>query len=150
PGQACWFYKTFMSTATIPDRKFIATPLFARLNSCLARVRSMPLADLRASNEKRAALHRRSTIVADIVASAGATLGISAERKPSPQRPAFIDTIAAVVIATLALAVFLCLAAISPVVWTFAGDAAWQLRGELSQCSSIEESCSRVACYHEI
>jgi hypothetical protein len=110
----------------------------------------MPLVDLRESSEKQSALRRRSTIVQNIVAAAGATLGISAERKPSPDKPAIVDTIAAVVIATLALAVLLCVAALSPVVWTFAGDAASQLRGELSQCSSIEESRSRVTCYDEI
>jgi hypothetical protein len=94
--------------------------------------------------------HRRSAIVDEIVASTGATLGFSGGRKPSPHRPAIVDTIAAVIIATLALAVFLCLAAISPVVWTFASDTASHLRSELGQCLSTDDGGARLACYDEI
>ena len=93
---------------------------------------------------------RRSAIVDEIVATTGATLGFSGARKPSPHRPAIVDTIAAVLIATLALAVFLCLAAISPVVWTFASDTASHLRTELSQCLSVEDGRTRLACYDQI
>jgi hypothetical protein len=97
-----------------------------------------------------AEVSRRSSIVGEIVATTGATLGLPRARKPSPHRPAIVDTIAAVLIATLALAVFLCLAAISPVVWTFASDAASHLRSELWQCLEIEDSAKRLACYDEI
>jgi hypothetical protein len=93
---------------------------------------------------------RRSSIVDEIVVTTGATLGLPRARKPSPDRPAIVDTIAAVIIATLALAVFLCLAAISPVVWTFASDTASHLRSELWQCLEIEDSGKRLACYDEI
>jgi|GEM_PF-2884208 len=98
----------------------------------------------------RAGSDRRSAIVEEIIVTTGATLGFAGAREPSLHRPAIVDTIAAVVIATLALAVFLCLAAISPVVWTFASDTASHLRGELSQCLSVEDGGTRLACYDEI
>ena len=106
--------------------------------------------DFPETHHERARSDRRSAIVEEIIVTTGATLGFSGERKPSPRRPAIVDTIAAVVIATLALAVFLCLAAISPVVWTFASDTASHLRSELSQCLSVEDGGTRLACYDEI
>jgi hypothetical protein len=101
-------------------------------------------------HHERAGSDRRSAIVEEIVVTTGATLGFAGARKPSSHRPAIVDTIAAVVIATLALAVFLCLAAISPVVWTFASDTASHLRSELSQCLSVDDASRRLACYDEI
>jgi hypothetical protein len=106
--------------------------------------------DFPESRRERTRLDRRSAIVEEIIVTTGATLGFSGARKPSPRRPAIVDTIAAVLIATLALAVFLCLAAISPVVWTFASDTASHLRTELSQCLSVEDGRTRLACYDEI
>jgi hypothetical protein len=106
--------------------------------------------DFSESHDERTRSDRRSAIVDEIIATTGATLGVSGARKPSPHRPAIVDTIAAVVIATLALAVFLCLAAISPVVWTFASDTASHLRSQLSQCLLVEDGGARLACYDEI
>ncbi len=102
------------------------------------------------SHDERKASHRQSGIVDEIVAATRETLGFPGARKPSPHRPAIIDTTAAVIIATLALAVFLCLAAISPVIWTFASDTASHLRSDLWQCLSVEDGASRLACYDEI
>ena len=96
------------------------------------------------------ASHPRASIVEEIFATARATVGFSGVRRPSANRPAIVDTVAAVIIATLALAVFLCLAAISPVVWTFASDTASHMRRELSQCLSVEDGAARLACYDEI
>jgi len=110
----------------------------------------MTNADFSETDEARAAVERRSAIVDEIIVATGATLGFSGLRQPSPHRPAIIDTVAAVIIATLALAVLLCLAAISPVVWTFASDTASHLRSELSQCLSVEDGAARLACYDEI
>lgn len=101
-------------------------------------------------HHEQARSDRRSAIVEEIIVTTGATLGVAGAREPSPHRPAIVDTVAAVVIATLALAVFLCLAAISPVVWTFASDTASHLRSELSQCLSVEDASRRLACYDEI
>ena len=106
--------------------------------------------DVSESHRERTGLDRRSAIVEEIIVTTGATLGFAGARKPSPRRPAIVDTIAAVLIATLALAVFLCLAAISPVVWTFASDTASHLRTELSQCLSVEDGRTRLACYDQI
>ena len=106
--------------------------------------------DFPESHRERTGLDRRSAIVEEIIVTTGATLGFAGARKPSPRRPAIVDTIAAVLIATLALAVFLCLAAISPVVWTFASDTASHLRTELSQCLSVEDGRTRLACYDQI
>jgi hypothetical protein len=106
--------------------------------------------DFSESHHERTRSDRRSAIVDEIIATTGATLGFSSARKPSPRRPAIVDTITALIIATLALAVFLCLAAISPVVWTFASDTASHLRSELSQCLSVEHGGARLACYDEI
>jgi hypothetical protein len=110
----------------------------------------MSAAHFAKSHIERKASHRRSAIVDEIIATTGATLGVSGARTPSPHRPAIVDTIAAVIIATLALAVFLCLAALSPVVWTFASDTASHLRSKLSHCLEIEDSGRRLACYDEI
>ena len=110
----------------------------------------MSATDFLESHREGTGLDRRSAIVDEIVAATGATLGFAGARKPSPRRPAIVDTIAAVLIATLALAVFLCLAAISPVVWTFASDTASHLRSELSQCLSVDHGVARLACYDEI
>jgi hypothetical protein len=101
-------------------------------------------------HRERAGSDRRSAIVEEIIVTTGATLGLAGAREPSPHRPAIVDTTAAVLIATLALAVFLCLAAISPVVWTFASDTASHLRSELWQCLSVEDGSTRLACYDEI
>jgi hypothetical protein len=106
--------------------------------------------DFPESHSERAASDRRSAIIEEIIVTTGATLGLAGAREPSPHRPAIVDTVAAVVIVTLALAVFLCLAAISPVVWTFASDTASHLRSELSQCLSVDDSSTRLACYDEI
>jgi len=106
--------------------------------------------DFSESHRERTESDRRSAIVEEIVAATGATLGFAGAREPSPRRPAIVDTIAAVIIAALALAVLLCLAAISPVVWTFASDTASHLRSELSQCLSVEDGSTRLACYDEI
>lgn len=92
----------------------------------------------------------RGRILYQIVSAAGAMLGYSDTPTSSRPRPAIFDTVAAVVIATLALAVFLCVAAVSPIVWTFASDAASQLRGDLSQCLSVEDGVRRLACYDQI
>jgi hypothetical protein len=91
----------------------------------------------------------RGRILHQIVSATGAMLGFSDARKSSRGRPA-IDILAAVVIATLALAVFLCVAALSPIAWTFASDAASQLRGDLSQCLSVQDGGKRLACYDQI
>ena len=110
----------------------------------------MSATDFPKSHHERTGSDRRSAIVEEIIVTTGATLGFAGARKPSPRRPAIVDTIAAVLIATLALAVFLCLAAISPVVWTFASDTASHLRTELSQCLSVEDGRTRLACYDQI
>jgi hypothetical protein len=106
--------------------------------------------DFPESHRERAGSDRHSAIVDEIIVTAGATLGFSGAREPSPHRPAIVDTIAAVVIATLAVVVFVCVAALSPIIWTFASDAASHLRAELSQCLSVEDGSRRLACYDEI
>jgi hypothetical protein len=107
----------------------------------------VPQAHFSGSGNERGALHRHCD---NIVAAIGAILGFSGGREPSSRRSAIVDITAAVVIATLALAVFLSVAAISPVVWTVANDTASQLRSELWRCLSAEGSISRLACYDEI
>lgn len=102
---------------------------------------------LQAHDDKRTALNRYRD---NIVAAIGAILGFPGARTPSSRCSAVVDTTAAVVIATLALAVFLCLAAISPVLWTVASDTASQLGSDLWQCLSAEEGGSRLACYDDI
>src|SRR5205814_8773440 len=67
-----------------------------------------------------------------------------------PRRSAFVENVVALIVLTLALAVFICLAAIAPVVWTFASDAASQTRTGLFRGSSIEDAAARLACYDEI
>jgi hypothetical protein len=111
----------------------------------------MIAADFPQSDDKRTPSHGRLSIIVDeIIAATGATLGVADERANSPHRPPIVDTIATVIIATLAVAVLLCLAAISPVIWTFASDTASHLRSELWQCLSVEDNTARLACYDEI
>ena len=101
------------------------------------------------SHDERTVLHR-SAIVDAIIAGTGAKPDFCGGRNAAPQRPAIVDPIVAAIIATLALAVFLCLAAISPVVWTFASDTASHVRSELAECLSVEDGGARLVCYDEI
>jgi hypothetical protein len=147
-----------MKPAAISDRKFIAPALSTVATAgCLRSIMSafhFPDSDEEltylSDSGQGAQSDRRSRIVDEIVAATAATPGFAGKQKPLPRRPAIVDPIAGVIIATLALAVLLCLAAISPAVWRFASDAASQLRGELSQCLSIDDGGSRLACYDEI
>src|ERR1700757_3675048 len=77
---------------------------------------------------------QRLSAVDELIATTRERLGVPGSRKPSPYRPAAVDTIAAVIIAILAVTVLLCLSAIAPVLWAFASDTGSHMRSELSGC----------------
>src|SRR6266487_7160915 len=60
------------------------------------------------------------------------------------------ENVVALIVGTLVLAVFLCLAAIDPATWTFQSNAASQLRNELWLCLSIEDGGPRLDCYDKL
>jgi len=66
-------------------------------------------------------------------------------------RSPFVKTIEALMIATLTLAVLICLAALVPVVWTFANNGASSVRtDELRPCAAIADDAARLPCFDEI
>ena len=66
-------------------------------------------------------------------------------------RSAFVERVVALIVVTLALAVLICLAAIAPAMWAFATAAAAESYIPVgpSQCLSIKDDLSRLACYDE-
>ncbi len=60
------------------------------------------------------------------------------------------ENVVALIVGTLVLAVFLCLAAIDPATWTFQSNAASHMRSELWHCLAIQDSFARLGCYDEI
>jgi len=66
------------------------------------------------------------------------------------ERAPLVETVTALVIATLLLALFLGLSAIVPGEWTFGSTPASHLRAELQGCLADQDSAARLACYDEI
>jgi len=60
------------------------------------------------------------------------------------------ENVLALIVGTLVLAAFLCLAAIDPGAWTFQSNEASHLRAELRHCLTVEDAVARVDCYDEI
>jgi hypothetical protein len=72
-------------------------------------------------------------------------------RKPLVARSPFVETIEALMIATLMLAVLICLAALVPGVWTFANDGAASVRiDEVRRCAAVADDAARLSCFDEI
>src|SRR6266536_2796364 len=55
------------------------------------------------------------------------------------------ENVVALIVGTLVLAVFLCLAAIDPATWTFQSNAASHMRSELWHCLAIQDSSPGLA-----
>ncbi|HXN44154.1 MAG TPA: hypothetical protein VN917_07915 [Xanthobacteraceae bacterium] len=60
------------------------------------------------------------------------------------------ENVVALIVGTLVLALFMCLAAIDPATWTFRTDADLHLRRELWGCLSIKDDIARIHCYDQI
>jgi hypothetical protein len=60
------------------------------------------------------------------------------------------ENVIALIVATLVLAGYMCLAAIDPATWTFQSNEASHMRSELSHCLTIQDSTMRLRCYDEI
>ena len=74
----------------------------------------------------------------------------AARRTASSWTSVLGDNVVALIVGALALAAFMCLAAIDPATWTFESNAASHLRSELWRCLSIKDNAARVDCYDEI
>ena len=73
-----------------------------------------------------------------------------ARRIASRWASALGENVIALIVGTLALAVFLCLSAIDPATWTFQSNEASHLRNELWDCLSIKGNASRLDCYDDL
>jgi hypothetical protein len=72
-------------------------------------------------------------------------------RKPVAARLPFVDAILGLMIATLMLSVFICLAALVPGEWTFANDGASSVRiDELRQCATLADNAARLSCFDDL
>ena len=60
------------------------------------------------------------------------------------------DNAIALIAGALAMAAFLCLAAIDPATWTFESNVASHIRSELARCLTIPDSVPRLGCYDEV
>ena|SRR5438552_182896 len=72
--------------------------------------------------------------------------------RPVSRRSAFVESVVALIVVSLALVVLICLAAIAPAMWAFATAAAagsYTPVG-LSRCVSTKDDPSRLACYDEL
>jgi hypothetical protein len=69
--------------------------------------------------------------------------------EPSGYSP-LVENIGALIVATLALAVFMLLAAIDPATWTFQSNTASHLRSALWNCLTIKDDAARLSCYDDI
>src|SRR5207302_9564348 len=75
----------------------------------------------------------------------------SATRRTLSRGPSALgENVVALIVGTLVLAAFLCLAAIDPATWTFQSNAASHLRSELWYCLSIKRDDARLECYNAI
>jgi hypothetical protein len=60
------------------------------------------------------------------------------------------ENVVALVVGTLVIAAFLCLAAIDPATWTFQSNEASHLRAELRHCLNMEDTVARLGCYDDL
>jgi hypothetical protein len=76
---------------------------------------------------------------------------LSADRRLLASGSAFVENVVAVMIATLVLAVFICVSALVPVVGRLAGGGTSSVPLEdLRHCAALTESRARLTCYDDV